>query len=77
MPDFRPKQVKISTAKPSDKFAELAAFGVDFETNKTYAAKSEDQEESKEPTFVEPKPNEYIFLIDRSGSMSNTINLAR
>jgi uncharacterized protein with von Willebrand factor type A (vWA) domain len=49
---------------------------VDFDTSKTYATELP-LEESKQPTFVEPKPNEYIFLIDRSGSMCGTINLAR
>ena len=75
LPDFRPKAVKLSTALPSEKFADLAATGIDFDTSKTYA--SAEAEESKETMFVEPKPNEYIFLIDRSGSMHNTINLAR
>lgn len=27
--------------------------------------------------LMEPKLNEYIFLIDRSGSMQDTIRLAR
>lgn len=39
----------------------------------------EEEEESKDLDYnlVEQKLNEYIFLIDRSGSMQNTIKLAR
>jgi hypothetical protein len=32
---------------------------------------------SEEEIIVPPKLNEYIFLIDRSGSMHDTIVLAR
>lgn len=71
LPDFRPVKVKLGTGWP-----ELSS-GVDFSTTMTYDAKDTATEETKEAVFVEPKQNEYIFLIDRSGSMHNTIKLAR
>ena len=69
LPDFRPVKVKLDSAKTSKNYEELAPSGVDFDATKTYNVTVEQDEESKEPVFVEPKQNEYIFLIDRSGSM--------
>jgi len=77
LPDFRPVKVRLDSAKVTKDFEELAQSGVDFDAAKTYSVNSETDEESKEPVYVEPKQNEYIFLIDRSGSMQNTIKLAR
>jgi len=69
LPDFKPvkvKHLKSIESKP----------GIDFDPAHTYAA-HDAVEETKEVVFVEPKANEYIFLIDRSGSMDETIFLAR
>lgn len=71
LPDFRPTKVRLGAKAPI-----LPGVEVDFSADQKYDVKVEDQEESKEPVFVEPKQNEYIFLIDRSGSMYNTIKMA-
>ena len=56
--------------------------GIDFNPDNKYNITLEKvEEESKEPNqdsnLLEQKLNEYIFLIDRSGSMEETIKLAR
>ena len=56
--------------------------GIDFNPDNKYNIPLEKvEEESKEPNqdsnLLEQKLNEYIFLIDRSGSMEETIKLAR
>ena len=56
--------------------------GIDFNPDNKYNIPVEKvEEESKEPdqdsNLLEQKLNEYIFLIDRSGSMEETIKLAR
>lgn len=73
LPDFRPVKVRLGAKRIC-----LSGSEVDFNPEKTPEVKATDEEEeTKEPVFVEPKQNEYIFLIDRSGSMYDTIKLAR
>jgi hypothetical protein len=81
IPDFRPVKVQMKNIRDDSVFAQLGAKGIDLDPANVYSkTEPETEEESKdeqEVVFVEPKQNEYIFLIDRSGSMYNTINLAR
>jgi hypothetical protein len=71
LPDFKIAKVKhlaVCKSKPM----------VDLNPSNVYAAPAAKEESKDEDdVFVEPKPNEYIFLIDRSGSMEDTILLAR
>lgn len=71
LPDFRPVHVRLGP-KP----VRLPGCEVDFNPIISAPFEPWELEETKEPV-VEPKANEYIFLIDRSGSMDDTIKLAR
>jgi hypothetical protein len=53
--------------------------GIDFDAGKSYESNlfDEEEKEPQESLVVEPMPSEYIFLVDRSGSMDNTIGLVR
>jgi hypothetical protein len=79
LPDFRPVKVKMGAAKLTDTFSADAGVGVDFNFEKSYDTNIFDEEEKEPQEFllVEPQPSEYIFLVDRSGSMGSTIWLVR
>jgi len=77
---------KKKYAKKSQIAKTFAKIGVDFDPSISYddAQTQVEEEESKggdvemqEEMLSAPKLNEYIFIIDRSGSMHETIKLAR
>jgi Mg-chelatase subunit ChlD len=70
LPDFKITKVNHLVACKSKPMVDLNPANV-------YAAPKA-EEESKDVVYVEPKQHEYIFLIDRSGSMAGRkILLAR
>lgn len=79
LPDFRPVKVKLRASKLTDAFSSETGKDIDFNPEKSYETNIFDEEEKEPQEFVvlEPKPCEYIFLVDRSGSMSSTIALVR
>ena len=74
LPDFKPVKVDFKSSKIGKT---LCFTGIDFDPKNRYETmNSPEDEESKdcvmqadEEIIVPPKLNEYIFLIDRSGSM--------
>jgi hypothetical protein len=80
LPDFRPVSIKADRREKSVRLNK----GIDLDPTIEYVLTAEEQAaeakavEEKDSVTLEPKLNEYIFLIDRSYSMNGTtITLAR
>lgn len=64
LPDIRPPKIKAKYLPNILK--------IDTSQSALYDPKVEEEEESDDIFAIEPKLYEYVFLIDRSGSMSGT-----